>query len=198
MPTFNEAERYLLHQWSDARLLEESMGALRVKYAGILSKALEGFQKNHKELDAPVDKYAKTYGSIGIGRQSWLFKQWPSGFWIDDVRLENLTSQEEVGPSKSVVIYDERVELQKAEEALRSSAKQMLSKVEFDRLEFETTQAKAYFWCNLEQSREELLKLLMEKDGQGFVDCMIGHLEWMARWVPILDEILSQVKGSRK
>jgi hypothetical protein len=38
---FNDAERYLLANWQQARLIEVSMGEIREKYAGICERVLD-------------------------------------------------------------------------------------------------------------------------------------------------------------
>lgn len=198
MPKFNEPDLFLLRQWQDARLLEDAMETVREKYVDIFRTALEEFQKNHAGLNYPVDKYVRTYGSAGVGKESWLSKRWPSGFWIDNVRLEDLTSPEKSTPSKSVCINDSQVDPLEAEKTLRKSAEKILSKEELARVEFTSTATKAWLSCSLEQSPAELFERLVQDDARDFVSCMIDHFEWLARFTPAVDEIVTSGKRGRR
>ena len=40
MPTFNEPELCLLRQWTDARLLEDSLETIREKYVAVFERVL--------------------------------------------------------------------------------------------------------------------------------------------------------------
>ncbi len=41
MPTFSDPERFLIKQWTDARLIEEGMKTVRNKYKELFEQVLE-------------------------------------------------------------------------------------------------------------------------------------------------------------
>lgn len=48
----NEAERFLLERWGEARLLEESMDGVRTKYKEAFQRIIDAVTEAHPELDA--------------------------------------------------------------------------------------------------------------------------------------------------
>ena len=47
----NEAERFLLERWGEARLLEETMEGIRTKYKGVFQRIIDAVKDGHPELD---------------------------------------------------------------------------------------------------------------------------------------------------
>src|SRR6266545_1867788 len=95
MAMFNEAEQFLLQNWADAHLLENAMDQVRTKYAALIDEVIETFRTSHPEFSNGDTRYLRNYGDVGIGKPSWLSERWTSGFWIGDLRLDNLISQDE-------------------------------------------------------------------------------------------------------
>jgi hypothetical protein len=50
----NEAERFLINNWEDARVLEKSMADVREKYKGLLQQFIDFVKREHPELDCQV------------------------------------------------------------------------------------------------------------------------------------------------
>ena len=128
MPAFSEPERFLLEQWTDARLFENAMKEVRNKYAVVLQRALDTFHKNHAELNHPQSYLRKSWSSIGIGKKSWPLRdnKTTSGFWIENLGLDKLLSQEQEMPYKLVWIYDPPMEPKETEARLRQAAEELL------------------------------------------------------------------------
>src|SRR6185312_7930680 len=98
----NEAERFLVEHWTEARLLEESMDGVRKKYKEIFDRIIEAVAEAHPELDAHHSRPTQFWcdGYIGFGRKSWPSDKYgnPSGFWIHCVRLEVLAAEDSETP----------------------------------------------------------------------------------------------------
>jgi hypothetical protein len=197
MPKFSEAEVFLLQNWANARVLESSMEAIRAKYKGLVDEALEVVTKNHRELDCSKRLLNATFGIFCVGKAKWPKARydWPSGFYLEDLRLENLTSPEENRPYKNVWVYD--CDQDGVEKRLRKAAEGIVGEEESRRWEFESVAkvgwAGAGLWTWLEP-REDLLKLLLQNESRGFTDSLVAHFEQMAKFTSAVDEILKTTR----
>jgi hypothetical protein len=94
----NEAERFLVDRWAEARLLEESMEGVRTKYKELFQRIIDAVTEGHPELDANAAYPTQFWGPgyIGFGRKSWPAGEtkWPSGLWVGNLRLEVLVAED--------------------------------------------------------------------------------------------------------
>src|SRR5947209_8241705 len=104
----NEAERFLIEHWGEARLLEESMEGVRTKYKEVFERIIDAVTEGHRELDAsaayPTQFWGK--GCLGFGRKSWPAGKdgWLSGLWVSGVRLEELAAEDSEPPNAYVSV----------------------------------------------------------------------------------------------
>jgi hypothetical protein len=190
-PKFNDPDLYLLKNWTNARLLEDSMDKVREKYADLFSDVLDRVIAKHKNLDCRGMRLNDHggYVNVGLGRECWpqADHKWPSGLWIAGVTLEDLASQEGEAPSAAIWINPPKgstLDLQKATRRIEAEAKELL-KVEIHKSDDEEDGIE---W-ELPESRQELLGLLQNGEVQCFADRMVGHFELMARFIPLLNQV---------
>jgi hypothetical protein len=193
---FNEAERYLLKNWSDARSLEESMKRVREKYTGLCEKVAEAVKTKHPELD--LNRVGVTlpwgHGFLFSSPTAWeaRINDGP-GFLITNLGLEVLGSDDEPPPRAAIWIKPARkagVDLAQARKALVSAAETVLTPEERDLCLKERGDRDSVLFYDLPETRQQLLEMLLEGDAQRFVDCMVSHIELLARFTPALDKIL--------
>lgn len=200
MPKFNEPELYLLQEWSNARLFEESMESVREKYEEMFEKVVDQVQEKHPEMDARDIRLSNDGVNVGIGRSVWRTKAsyYISGFWLGEIRIDNLTSEEEKSPDKTVWVNhpDGNINMDLAKKRLLDAAQGTLTKEEFRRIDTDWGTGISGITYPILQSRAELFKLLL-KDERDFASCMIAHFESMMRFAPILDDIFRVSKRSR-
>ena len=168
MPTFSAPQQFLIHHWTDARLLEDAMEAVRVKYEMTLDEVLEQVRKNHRELDCSKKYIRPTDGLVAIGKDKWPKGSyaWPSGFYIQGIQLEYLASTEQEHPCKYIWFADPHIDQEDAAERLRNAAR---NDKEHAHLEWEGDRSGWSLSCPLEQPKEKLLKLLVKDDARGFI-----------------------------
>jgi hypothetical protein len=97
----NEAERFLLEHWGEARILEKSMEDVRTKYKEVFQRIIDAVAEAHPELDAQRSRVTQFWadGYIGFGRKSWPSgANWHSGFWVENLRLEILAAEDTEPP----------------------------------------------------------------------------------------------------
>jgi hypothetical protein len=197
---FNEAELYLLRQWQSARLMEESMETIRVKYDSLFQKTVDAFRARHEELNNP-QVYVKQFwdtGYAGVGRKAWCSGNYNPGFYLYNLRLEILSDETQDAPYAYIWLGSAKktdADLAAARERIRLAASKLLTKEELQRCKMDDPDKGCPLYYYLPESRNDLLNMLTMGDGQHFADCMTAHLELLARFTPILDEVL--LKGAR-
>lgn len=192
----NEAERFLLEHWGEARLLEESMEGVRTKYKELFQRIIDAVTEGHPELDANAAFPTQFWGTghLGFGRKAWPAGEtkWPSGLWLDNVRLEILGAEDSEQPygcisfsnkSKSTLDFDA------ARAAVNETAKKLLTSDELKRTESGDYDVLLYLPA---PSKSEFLHSLREGDGQGFVALCVSQFDMMARFVPVLDKVFRE------
>lgn len=200
---FNEPELYLIKNWSDAHLLEESMEAVRNKYGEIFGSVLDAVEKEHPELKSRSVQVASYGGIAGIARETWpsMYSAWPSGLWIGNICLEGLVSDDSEAPEASVWIKppkDGGVDLQEAARKLEQGAVKVLGRKEAKRVSTKCTRSEAYLWYPLPEKRQDLLQMLVTDGAQRFIDCIFAHFDVLARFIPVMDEIFTGARRKRR
>lgn len=191
----NEAERFLLEHWGDARLLEESMEGVRTKYKEVFQQIIDAVTEDHPELDANASYPTQFWGegSIGFGRKSWPRGEstWPAGLWLWGVRLEHLAAEEFEPPSASIwVSKKSNLDFGAARVAVNGAAKELLTPEELKGTGSEES-GEHLLWLPA-PSKRQLLESLSDGDGQGFVALFVSQFDLMARFVPVLDKVFHE------
>lgn len=197
MTTFSEPEQFLLRRWKDARLLEDSMKRVGKTYENVLDLILVHAKKKNLELDFS-DKYIYTENwSLVIAKNSWPKhkKGYPTGYYIENMLLDNLTSLEQA-PYKYVWITGPGIDMKEARGTLLKAAKDILKQEECLDLESRvgSNSEEAWIKCPLGKSRDEFLNLLMTHNAQGFIDCIVAQFDWMAKFTSVVDKIVNTCK----
>ncbi len=192
----NEAERYLLEHWEDARLLEESMGRVRAKYKELIQRTIDAVVETHPELNASAVNLPRSggSGSVGLGRKEWPCddSKWPSGLRVWDIRIEELAAKEAdpaviIAPlwiSKKI-----KLDFDAARVIVNAAANELLTAEELKETEFaDKGERESLIWLP-GPTKRELHSAISEGDGQKFVDLMVSQFDMMARFVPALDQV---------
>jgi hypothetical protein len=192
----NEAERFLLEHWEEARLLEESMEGVRTKYKVVCQKIVEAVTETHRELDANAVYLTQSWtdGQIGFGRKSWPSDRNgnPSGLWVWNLRLELLAAEDSETPVAAIwVPKKSNVDFEAARLIVKQAAKDLLTAEELKRIEWGESDDESLLYLPA-PSKRELLGALADADGQGFVALLITRFDMMARFVPVLDKVFRE------
>ena len=193
----NEAERFLIEHWGEARLLEESMGGIRTKYKEVFQRIIDAVTEAHPELDAnkaiPTQRWSD--GQIGFGRKSWPSDGNPSGFWVWNLRLELLAADESEAPCAGIWVSKKSIlDLDAARAAVNQAAKDLLTPKELERTIW-TESGDETLLCPPAPLKGELLGALCDGDGQAFVAIFVSQFDMMARFVPVLDKVFCEHLG---
>src|SRR5205807_159902 len=120
---------FLLQRWSDIGLIKKSEKGVRRKYEAIWEKVISQVQAKHQELDSYEIWLVNDGVNIGLGRKCWESKprkpKWfLSGFWIGEIRIEDLTSEDEDAADNTIWInHPQRaVDIEEAKARLSEAA----------------------------------------------------------------------------
>ena len=200
---FSEPELFLLTNWANARLLEQSMEGIREKYAEVFGKVLDAVEEEHQELENRAVHTAVYGGSVGIAKQAWpsLYPGWPSGLWVGSIALEKLVTEDETAPEAYISVEPSKemqLDMQRAGRKLRDGAEKILGKKQMKgKGVWIEVKKKAYLSYKLPEPRHELLELLLCDNGDGFIKRMVEHFEALARFIPVLDDIFASGRRRR-
>ena len=193
----NEAERFLLERWGEARLLEKAMEDVRAKYKEVIERIVGAVTQAHPELNASAWYVTQFWGqgSIGFGRESWPGgkSKWPSGLWVEQLRLEVLAAEDSEPPYGSIWLSHKSnsdFDIDAARATVNEAAKRLLASEE--RKYSECTDADDVLLYFSAPSKSELLHALCEGDGEAFVALFVSQFDVMARFVPVLDKVFRE------
>src|SRR5713226_3059350 len=186
MPTFSDPERFLIKQWTDARLIEEGMKTVRNKYKELFEQVLEQVVRRHPELDYSKKYIVPAYGLVAIAKGVWPKGRWdwPSGFYLDYIQLEYLTSVEQTSPYAYIWINDDRLDWNQAEAKLLTTAKVVLSGEQIERIDHGVEDEGV--WLGWQLNREDLTRPLVEDEAIGFIAFFVEQFEVMTKFISVV------------
>jgi hypothetical protein len=192
----NEAERFLVERWGEALLLEQSMKRVRAKYAELFERIIESVTEDHRELNLSGFWLTQSWtsGEIAFGRKSWPNKanKYPCGFWVNELRFDQLAVEESDPPEAYLWILKEvALDYDTARAIVEKAAKDLLNREELKGTEPAQSDDRALFYFTA-PSKSELLRLFCDGDGEGFVEMFVSLFDVMARFVPVLDKVFSE------
>lgn len=197
----NEAERFLLEQWADARHLEESMGGVRTKYKELFQRIINAVTETHPELNANAAYPTQFWdsGSVGFGRKSWPCgdSKLPSGLWLYELRIEELAAENPVNsvvPASIWISKKTKLDFAAARAVVHVAAKELLTPEELKDTVFEEA-GEHFLWLS-GPTKRQLLNALSNGDGEEFVKLFVSQFEMMARFVPVLDKVFRECMKS--
>jgi len=193
---FDKNQSYLLDHWKDACQMEREMEDIRDMYDQLFQEILKRVRKTHRELD--VERLEiKKYNYVSLARSFWPAPHpgWArSGFFIEEIRLEELASEEGDEPVARVWIappVGARFDFEKAKKTVEGRLKQLVSKRKWQWEQDKDGASLNYPLC---ESRSHLLKLLLRNNAKGFIDCVVSNFDLLARFTPELDRIFKKYK----
>lgn len=173
------------------------MGEVRTKYKELFDQVNEAVKTRHPELDAIVVYPTQFWGSgsIGFGRKSWPGGDtgWPSGLWLDNLRLERLASKDSEPPRASIWFSNKsksNLGFVAARLAISAAAKDLLTSQELKNAKNADSQ-NDLLWLPA-PSKDDLRRSLSDGDGQRFVALFVSQFDMMARFVPVLDKVFRE------
>jgi hypothetical protein len=199
---FPEHELYLLDNWTDAVELEASMDSVRETYKRILETVLTNAARQHTELDSQALHLSAEYSmNLGLGKSAWSkYPDWPTGIWLSDLLLENLTSEDSEHPSSWVYIAPAKntLDLEEASRAVLKEAERLLPRGQNGEISIVTRKSEAWVAWSLPESRRELRDMLRDGEAKGFIDCLVSHFAVLAQFVPLLNIIFQAAERRRE
>ena len=195
--TFNEPERFLIQHWAASHQLELAMARIRASYTSVGERIVAAVRGTHAELDSEIVALTQHWGEgiLLIGRKAWRQpNDWPSGFYFENLRLEVLSDEAEGPPSLSIWFNKSEkmgIDKQVAIEAVHQAATGVLSQEEMKLCKLTSDDNCALVYL-IPESKDTLLEMLAEGTSQSFIDCLVGHLDVLTRFTPVLDKVFEK------
>jgi len=197
--TFNELQQWLLQNWEAAHQLVDSMDAVRDQYVTVFQPITTAVQKAHPELDDCRTHLNVLGGHAGFGRKQWPreYATWPSGLWFADISLDNLLTAESDPPSAYLYVSvpkARKFDLEDTRSRIQKAAPSLLKDEGLKYFAWEEGYPSVCLWYELPESRQELIQMLMDKESEKFVRCMVTHVHTLSKFIPLLDDIFSKTE----
>jgi hypothetical protein len=200
--TFNEAEKYLLENWQQACRVEKSLKKLRNKYVEITDGVLEPIQEEYPTLDR-CENLVKSDACIIIGRESWQCDGRYAYIGMEYLDVDSLWDDNAEHPFIGIWTGKPKKPVMdvKAIKRLLTDAETILPKDVYDECQWECSPDKLkasecsyqyQLWYTLPQERKELRSMIVDGDGQKFVDCLVSHFRVFAKFIPVLDAVFPE------
>lgn len=198
----NEAERFLFENWNEARLLEESMKAVRLKYKELFDRIVDEVTEAHEELDVSAVHFTQYHGVVGFGRKSWPAGEagWPAGLWVSNLQLEMLISEGAEPPIAEIWVPSKvtkkcGLEIAAAKTELLAAAKSQLNPEEYKHTAKGDSDETLLYLPS--PTSNELVGLLKEGNGEKFVGRFVTLLDLMAKFLPAIDQLFQRSLAAR-
>ena len=193
-PKINEADRYLLEHWAEARDFEEGMRSVRDKYQRILEEALNQLH-DERWWESDFKEYvSENYGCIGFGRRSWDRSDSKSNFtgmWLDDLDLNYLVGRGEEHPCAQIWLGGSRkhgLDPESVKKEIVTLAGKALKGFP-PRSGEKDTMIICYLFP---ESREQLVHGLLSDDAKPFIEVLCSHANRIAELIPAVDTVLAK------
>jgi hypothetical protein len=201
----SEQDRWLIQRWQKARQFEDAMVSARLYYEDLFRKVHQRVRKRYPELNECTPQRLSERvteaawegggGCAGFSSAKWrrAWTSWPSGIWISNISLDELVTERAPAPTSCIWVSvskrsDKRVEKLRGRlvaKSLRLAGYRSLGVQKHDE-----SDNRVCLWYQLPGERTRLLKMVLLNDGRPFVDCIVNHVELMARLVQGLDDLL--------
>jgi len=193
---FNEVHQYVINNWIEARKLEDSMIDVREKYERVFERVIKAVQEEKPEFNN-CQLHLKE-SAICFAKKKWSRKseKWPPGLWIWPISLDKLMADDLDGTWPQIWFCDPKgkefdlKELEEARIKIKNASVELLKgekpKYSFD----DESDRSTLLWYNIPESRQELVQMLLDHESEKFVKCLASNVMILARFIPVLDEIL--------
>ena len=188
---FNEANRYLIERWADARELVLGMEATRKRYGRVLEDALAELRQR-KWWERDFKGWSSVEYGIGFGRKSWDVTNHEHhfpGLWMDNIELDHLLTDHEDRPNAYVWIgplKNAGHDLSAVKRAILKRATPVLRNFPKRSHENESDIIRYLF----PERPKDFERALTQNRSRPFIELLCNHADTLAEFIPAIDEAL--------
>lgn len=191
----NTLDQWFIKNWEQARDFEKSMDLVRASHEQIMLRIVEKTSHLLPELDLQKSRGSSFDGQIVFSKIGWPSARtsYPSGIWLSGIGLDNLAANEGDNPNLSIWLElprNSKIDCDRLKSTINSNSSRILNNTELEWKSGGST--KTCGWYAIPEKREALVKMLLDGDGQHFVDYLAEQVYKMAGFIKILDEALIQ------
>ncbi len=206
MKTLTKQDFWLIQHWTKVRQLEDSMDAARQRYEGLFGEVHKQVRKGYPALDR-WDSHMKPReierwgGQVGFSKSSWPRNSatWPTGFYVWGISLEELTAENPPVPAASIWLAINKKTEKRMDSLRRSLAVKAPHIFKNRRIQWRSQDEEddqTCLWYPFPEEPSKLLEML-RKDERSFVNCIAKHVELLAGFIPVMDDVLRAQRHAR-
>jgi hypothetical protein len=193
---FNEEHQWVINNWIEARLLEVSMDQVRKKYEDVGKLVIKAVQKEKSELNNCQLHLEQS--AICFAKKKWSRKseKWPPGLWIWNIGLAHIKAGDGEGAWAGIWFVDPKgrkfglEDLKEARTKIQNKSAKLMKDEKLNHTFDDESDHSTLLAYKIPESRKALARALFDNDSEKFVECMVCHVMILARFIPVLDEIL--------
>jgi hypothetical protein len=196
LPKLNEAELFIDKNLREARVFVDTYQSAEGKYVQALKEAQNDALSAHPELDyGPCENFTAgwTTGALCFARKTWAAgNEYPNGLWIENLRLDWITSEAKESPMAYVWVRQSRkggLDLDGARERIRRELPKVLSKAE--RRTFQHAD-NGYLLAWPVATKQEIFDWFLNDNVEALNSCLQEQVDVFAKMIPVLDPYLAR------
>ena len=202
--TFNEAESFLLRNWGEALVLEETMARARVKQQELFEKMGEAVLGGYPGcLDTFTGFFTQKWsdGQLYFGRKNWPSQyNCSAGLWLSPLGLDSLADAETEAPEAYIFVRPARklagLDVVAAKQKLWRELPKLLTAKEHDAcLKHEEEKDFLVGWPF--SSKQEILGWIIAGDEPKLTECIQDQVAIFVKLVPLLNDLLRSDKAEK-
>jgi hypothetical protein len=199
---FNEAEKFVIQTYADVRLLEETLDSVRSKYREEVKRIGAEVKERHPELDFFDEQFKASWatGYLVFSRSAWAGnKNFPSGLFVDNLRLELLTSPKEEPPNAWVWTRPSRragIDVTATRRALWQRLPKLLTSEELAKCRDDKDDDVPVVWPMATQ--QEVLDWLLNGQIDLLSERVMEQVDMFVKMLPVLDEHLTKGRSAKR
>ncbi len=202
MKTLDKQNIWMITNWEKLRRLENAMNQARGNCTKLIGQIHASVKRRFPALDRNETYFSpneiRDYGgqaAFSSGKWPYKYPKWRTGIYVSGISLDALTEEKQIEPAIFIWVgvgenkRDERVEVLRAR--ITQKAKKIFANKNLQWKSNDDDWRVCLIYPLLEE-RSKLIELLVKSEGKGFVDCMVNHINRMAAFIPIMDEVLTK------
>jgi CRISPR/Cas system-associated protein Cas5 (RAMP superfamily) len=205
MKTLDKQNIWIIANWEKLIRLEDAIGRTRENYVKVFGEIHKVVKQRHPALNRMTSHFSpkeiRDYetGQAAFSSTNWPYKyeSWRTGIYISGISLDELSGEKQT-EQPAITIWvgtDDKIRDKKVEILRRRLSERSKKVFAGKNLQLKSVDGEDYRTClmyPLPEDRSKLLDLLVKRDSKGFIDCMVNHVNLMASFIPIIDEVLAK------
>jgi hypothetical protein len=197
----NKKDCWLIERWEKTRQLEIAMNETRQRFKNLFYEIHKNVKQTHPALDR-LDTHLNPKeiedwgGDVIFSNGGWPsdWETWRTGFHICSISLDELSSEQNAGPSIHIFFQvkksDSRIE--EFRQRINAEAPGVFQGQKIIWKNKDEDDNRTLLWYPMPEGKKHILKMLCDGNEQEFVNYIANHVSLMCGFIPILDKLFTK------